>query len=79
MAEDKNQDAAPRGGARPAGTTNPDILTEDDIAPEMMGDNALQGEDQGKIQNQRQAQAEAKHEADKDTLEAFRKMDKEER
>ena len=66
---------APKGGDKPAGTTDPDILSEDQIAPERMGDNDLQARDQGETQNQRKAQADVKREPDDNTLDAFRKMD----
>ncbi|MCB8836943.1 hypothetical protein [Aurantimonas sp. VKM B-3413] len=69
------RETAPKGGDKPAGTTDPDILSEDQIAPERMGDNALQGRDQGEVRNERKAQADAKREPDDKTLDAFRKMD----
>ncbi len=42
MARDNPHKTAPKGGDMPAGTTDPDILSEDQIASERMGDNALQ-------------------------------------
>lgn len=73
--QDNDRKTAPKGGDRPAGTTDPDFLSEDQIASERMGDNALQAKNQVDRHNQRTTQADAKREADKDTLEAFRKMD----
>ncbi|HDZ75044.1 MAG TPA: hypothetical protein ENH55_20210 [Aurantimonas coralicida] len=75
MAQDNPHKTAPKGGDMPAGTTDPDILSEDQIASERMGDNALQAKNQLDQHNQRTTQAGAKREPDKDTLEAFRKMD----
>ncbi|MEX6505727.1 hypothetical protein [Jiella sp. M17.18] len=74
MAEGNNP-TAPKGGDKPAGTTDPDILSEDQIASDRMGDNALQARNQTEAHNERKTQAEAKREPDKDTLDAFRKMD----
>ncbi|WP_102957995.1 hypothetical protein [Mangrovicella endophytica] len=76
MADDKNNDTtAPKGGDKPSGTIDPSILSQTDIASDVMGDNKLQGNDQNRVHNQRQDQADAKREPDEDTLEAFRKMD----
>ena len=72
---DRNNDNLPKGGDKPAGTTDPDILSEDQIPGDRMGDNELQARNQTEEHNQRKTQAEAKREPDKDTLEAFRKMD----
>ncbi len=64
-------------GARGAGATEPgEILDEHDLASDIKGNNSLQGEDQERHMNQRQAQAGAKGEPDKDLLETFKKMDK---
>ncbi|HEY9058153.1 MAG TPA: hypothetical protein VIN77_13465 [Aurantimonas sp.] len=75
MTQDNHRKTAPEGGDMPAGTTDPAILSEDQIASERMGDNALQAKNQVDQHNQRTTQAEAKREPDEDTLEAFRKMD----
>lgn len=53
-------------------------LREVDLAQDKMGDNALQGDDQESVRNQRQAQPDAKRSAD-DVVESFRKLDKDER
>ncbi|RFC62891.1 hypothetical protein DYI37_13110 [Fulvimarina endophytica] len=73
MAE--RDDTAPKGGDKPAGTIDPDILSEDQIASDRMGDNKLQAKDQIAQHNERKAQAGVKREPDENTLDAFRKMD----
>lgn len=62
------------GGDKPAGTTDPDILSEDQIAADVMGDNKLHGKDQVTQHNERRSQPDAKREPDEETLDAFRKM-----
>jgi len=73
---DSTPETAPKGGDKPAGTIDPDILSEDQIADERMGDNDLQARDQTERHNERKAQAEVKREPDENTLDAFRKMKK---
>jgi len=63
-------------GAKGAGKTEPgETLDEFDIADELQGDNSLQGEDQQRNVNQRQAVPGASGDTD-DLLESFRKLDK---
>ena len=78
MADDRTpapNDTAPKGGDKPAGTIDPDILSEDQLADERMGRNSLQAKDQEARHNERKTQAGAKREPDEDTLEAFRRLD----
>lgn len=49
-----------------------------DIAEERMGKNALQGDDQEKVRNQRHSVPDVKQEPD-DVIESFEKLDKNER
>lgn len=64
-------------GAKTAGPAEPGQLPDElDLASDIKGKNSLQGEDQERHMNQRQAQADAKGEPDKDLLETFKKMDK---
>tara|TARA_R110002020_G_scaffold224505_1_gene434013 strand:- start:201 stop:434 length:234 start_codon:yes stop_codon:yes gene_type:complete len=51
-------------------------LTEADLAQDKMGDNSLQGNDQGNVHNQRQAQADVKKTPDDSVAESLKKMDK---
>jgi len=51
-------------------------LTEADLAQDKMGDNSLQGNDQGNVRNQRQAVPDVKQEADGSVIESLEKMDK---
>ena len=50
-------------------------LTETDLAADLMGKNALQGRDQSRVRNQRQAVPKARQKAD-DIIESFEKLDK---
>jgi hypothetical protein len=56
-----------------------DRLTETDLASNVMGDNALQGDDQENVRNQRHAQPDPRQEADSDPVESARRLDKDER
>lgn len=63
-------------GARPAGKVGPgEELDSFDIANELKGDNALQGNDQGNVRSERHAQAGATGDTD-ELLESFKKTDK---
>ncbi|MEN3793153.1 hypothetical protein [Fulvimarina sp. MAC3] len=73
MAE--RNETAPRGGDKPAGTIDPEILSEDQLAADRMGNNELQAKDQIAQHNERKAQAGVQREPDENTLDAFRKMD----
>lgn len=55
--------------------TGPARLKESDLAQQKMGDNALQGNDQRNVRNQRHAVPDVRQEAD-DILESFEKLDK---
>ncbi|MDY8107803.1 hypothetical protein U0C82_01405 [Fulvimarina sp. 2208YS6-2-32] len=74
---DNDKTPLPKGGDKPAGTIDPDILSEDQLASERMGDNALQAKDQEARHNERKTQAGYTREPDDETLDAFRKMDDE--
>ena len=50
-------------------------LTEDDLASDLMGRNALQGNDQANVRNQRKDQPDARQETD-GVVESFEKLDK---
>lgn len=56
-----------------------DRLTETDLASDIMGDNALQGDDQENVQNQRQAVPDPRQVADSGPVESARLLDKDER
>ena len=60
-------------GAKQAGATGG--VTETDLASDIMGDNALQGDDQLNVQNERKAQAEALQEAT-GVVESAKRQDK---
>ena len=49
-------------------------LTRTDLASDVMGDNALQGNDQANVRNQRHAQPDARQNAD-GVIESFEKLD----
>ncbi|MEM5492168.1 hypothetical protein [Hoeflea sp. AS16] len=51
-------------------------LTEADLAQDKMGDNSLQGDDQGNVRNQRQAVPDVKKKPDDSVIESLEKMDK---
>lgn len=53
-------------------------LTRSDLAADEMGDNSLQGDDQGNVRNERHAVPDVKKEAD-DVIESFEKTDKDKR
>ncbi|OCW58678.1 hypothetical protein [Hoeflea olei] len=53
-----------------------DRLTETDLAQDKMGDNALQGDDQANVHNQREAQAGVRQKPDDGVVESLKKMDK---
>jgi hypothetical protein len=67
--------------ARP-GTGRDDRATsvdETDLAADRMGNNQLQGNDQTRVHNERQAAPDVRQEADADPVESFEKMDKDHR
>jgi len=51
-------------------------LNETDLAQDKMGDNALQGNDQGNVRNQRHAVPDVKQKADGSVLGSLNKSDK---
>lgn len=51
-------------------------LTESDLAQDKMGDNALQGDDQANVRNQRHAVPDVKQQPDDGVVESLEKMDK---
>ena len=51
-------------------------LSESDLAQDKMGDNSLQGNDQGNVRNQRQAVPDVKQEPDDSGVESLEKIDK---
>ncbi len=55
--------------------TKPKDIRETDLAQEKMGRNALQGDDQHNVRNQRQAVPDVKKETD-GVIESFKKLDK---
>ena len=57
-------------------TNKPDRLTEADLAQDKMGDNALQGNDQASVHNQRHAVPDVKKKPDDSVTESLEKMDK---
>jgi hypothetical protein len=62
-------------GPKRAGETE-GTVGETDLAQERMGNNQLQGNDQGNVHNQRHAVPDAKAEPDEDVVESFEKLDK---
>lgn len=61
-------------GAKGAGKADPESFDEFDLAADLKGRNSLQGENQLRNNNERQAQAEAKGDTD-DLMESFEKLD----
>ena len=57
-------------------TNKPSRLTEADLAQDKMGDNALQGNDQAAVHNQRHAVPDVKKTPDDSVEESLEKMDK---
>jgi len=57
-------------------TSETSRLTETDLAQDKMGDNALQGNDQASVRNQRHAVADVKKKPDDSVEESLEKMDK---
>lgn len=51
-------------------------IDETDLADRLMGDNALQGEDQEAVRNQRQAVPDVRGEADESVIDTLEKSDK---
>jgi hypothetical protein len=68
----KRAQHGPKGG----GSASEETLDEFDLAADLKGRNALQGDDQQNTPNERQSQAEADGDTD-EVLESFRKTDKE--
>lgn len=60
-------------------TRQRDTTTEADYANDIMGRNALQGDDQANVRNERRAVPDAKLEPDEDPVESARMLDKDER
>jgi hypothetical protein len=52
--------------------------SQSDLAPEIMGRNALQGDDQANVRNERKARPDVRQKAD-DVVESFEKLDKDTR
>ena len=71
MNDDKQggKNAKPKRGG---GNTS---VSRSDLAPDMMGNNSLQGNDQASVRNQRQAVPDVKQETD-GVVESFEKLDK---
>lgn len=63
-------------GAKGAGKADPESFDEFELAADIKGRNSLQGADQRRVPNERQAQADAKGDTD-DLIESFDKTDKE--
>ncbi|MBU4530291.1 MAG: hypothetical protein KUA43_00365 [Hoeflea sp.] len=57
-------------------TNKPSRLTETDLAQDKMGDNALQGNDQASVHNQRHAVPDVRKKPDASVTESLEKMDK---
>ena len=57
-------------------TNKPGGLTEADLAQDKMGNNALQGNDQAAVHNQRHAVADVKKTPDASVQDSLEKMDK---
>ncbi|MBC7282416.1 hypothetical protein [Hoeflea sp.] len=57
-------------------TDKPGRLTEADLAQDKMGDNALQGNDQASVHNQRQAVPDVRKKPDDSVEDSLEKMDK---
>ena len=60
----------------PRNLNNSDRLSEADLAQDKMGDNALQGDDQENVHNQRKAVPDVKKKPDANVTESLKKMDK---
>lgn len=56
--------------------TSSSKTTETDLAQDIMGDNALQGDDQAHVRNQRHAVADVRQTPDDGVIESLKKMDK---
>lgn len=82
--EDSGEDSTPRqkpGGQtegrrdRPSRTQDAHEVSETELAPDKMGNNQLQGEDQEKVHNERHAQAGVTKETDS-VMEGLKRRDK---
>jgi hypothetical protein len=67
--EQDGKSAKPKRGGLDSG------LSRSDLAPDIMGNNSLQGNDQASVRNQRQAVPDVKQETD-GVVESFEKLDK---
>jgi hypothetical protein len=74
MARASHKGMGAKTGIEHVGDTSPDALDEDDFASEIKGRNSLQGEDQGRVHNQRTTLPNEKREAE-GLIESFENMD----
>ena len=74
MARASHRGMGAKNGVEFVGDTSPDAFDQDDIANEIKGRNSLQGNDQGKVHNERLVVAEQKRETE-GLIESFENMD----
>ncbi len=63
---------------KPASRAAPQPLDETELASDRMGNNRLQGDDQGNVHNERRAVADVRQDTD-GVIESFEKLDKDKR
>ncbi len=74
MARASHRGMGEKTGVEHVGATSPEALDEDDFANEIKGRNSLQGEDQGRVHNQRTTVPEEKRETE-GLIESFENID----
>ena len=74
MANASHKGMGTKNGVQHVGDTSPDAFDQDDIANVIKGRNSLQGNDQGKIHNERLVMADEKRETES-LIESFENMD----
>ncbi|MGQ7791262.1 hypothetical protein ACUN0C_02510 [Faunimonas sp. B44] len=74
MANASRKGMGEKTGSQFVGDTSPEAFDQDDMASEIQGRNSLQGNDQTRTHNQREAVAGSKRETE-GVIESFEKMD----
>lgn len=74
MANASHKGMGSKTGVQFVGDTSPDAFDQDDIASVIKGRNSLQGNDQGRVHNERQVLPDEKRETE-GLIESFENMD----
>ena len=74
MANASHKGMGSKTGVQFVGDTSPDAFDQDDIANVIKGRNSLQGNDQGRVHNERQVMADEKRDTE-GVVESFENMD----